>query len=78
MKYALVIEKARTYQVDSLIMADTLPELNRWLGTTFVDDVTNKRTTKRTYIKKYSGKSEIVYIISGNYEPFKIVKRIIE
>lgn len=77
MKYSLYIEKGSSYQVDSLISADTLPVVNRWIGGTFVDYNTNNRITKRTFIKQFSG-SEIVYVITGNVEPFKIEKRIIE
>lgn len=76
MKYALVIENATEYQVDSLINADTLPPLEKWIPSMFVDYTTNERITKRMYIKQYSNKSEVVYIITGLNEPFDIVKRI--
>lgn len=75
MRYALVIDNAKEYQVDSLITADTLPELDRWLGTTFIDHTTQEAVTKRMYIRKKSN-GEVVYIVTGNTEPFKIIKRI--
>lgn len=78
MKYALVIENATTYQVDSLINADTLPPLEKWIPSMFVDYTTNERITKRMYIKQYSRKSNIVYVITGLNEPFDIIKRITE
>lgn len=77
MKYSLYIEKASNYQVDSLINVDNLPKLERWIGNTFVDYNTNEMISKRMYIKEYSN-GEIVYVITGNTEPFKIEKRITE
>lgn len=77
MKYSLYIEKASDYQVDSLINADELPQLERWLGNTFVDYNTNEIISKRMYIRK-NNEGEIVYVITGNTEPFKIEKRITE
>ena len=77
MKYSLYIEKATDYQVDSLISVDKLPQLERWLGNTFVDYNTNEMISKRMYIKK-NDKGEVVYVITGNTEPFKIEKRITE
>ena len=75
MKNELVINNGTTYQVDSLIIADTLPSLNKWLGTTFMDETTQVKTIKRMYIKKYSKTHEVVYVITGIEEPFKIIKR---
>jgi len=75
MKQVLVIEQASLYQVDSLIDADTLPRFDRWISGTFVEYNSNKKITKRTIIKQFSG-SEIVYVVTGNTEPFKIEKRI--
>lgn len=77
MKYALVINDAKIQQVDSLILADTLPSLDKWIGGTFVDYETNKKIVKRVYIKQNPPK-EIVYIITGLTEPFNITKRISE
>jgi hypothetical protein len=77
MKYALIINNATTYQVDSLIVADTLPALEKWIYGTFVDDVTGNKIMKRMCFKK-NDKQEFVYVISGNIEPYHIVKRIKE
>lgn len=64
------------FQIDSLIKADTLPNINKWLCNSFIDYETNKRTVKRMYIKNYNDGTEIVYIIVGLEEPYKITKRI--
>ena len=76
MKYELVIENAKNYQIDSLIMADTLPQLAKWPGSIFVDYNTNERVTKRVFVKQYSKDNEVVYVITGNTEPYNVVKRI--
>ena len=52
MKYELIIENARTHQVDSLIMADTLPHLDRWPGSVFVDYNTSYMANGFNTIKK--------------------------
>lgn len=76
MKYELNINNGKTYQIDSLIKADTLPVLSNWIASTFVDYNTNKTITKRVYVRQYSKKCENVYIITGNNEPYGIIKRI--
>lgn len=76
MKYELNINNGKTYQIDSLIKADTLPALGNWIASTFVDYNTNKAVTKRVYVRQYSKKHENVYIITGNNEPYEIIKRI--
>ena len=53
LKYGLVINDAKQYQVDSLIVADTLPALNYWFTNSFRDYKTNEVFVKRTYIKEY-------------------------
>lgn len=72
------LNNCNQYQIDSLIVADTLPRLNRWLLTTYVDYETNEKVYKRMCIKKYSNGSECAYIIIGSNEPYKITKRITE
>lgn len=64
------------FQIDSIIKADTLPNLNKWLLSSFVDYETNKKVLKRVCIKQYKDGTEVMYIITGQNEPFKIVKRI--
>lgn len=75
MRYDLYIEKATLYQVDSIIIADTLPTLDLWLSTSFVDFQTNERILKRLCIKQCD-KIETVYVVVGNKEPYKLEKRI--
>ena len=75
-KYELCIENASTYQIDSLIIADTLPSLNFWYASVFVDYQTNEKVVKRMYIKAYDKQKEITYIIQGTKEPFYLEKRI--
>lgn len=64
------------FQVDSIIKADTLPSFNKWLHSSFVDYNTNERILKRMCIKRYNDGTEIIYIVVGKTEPFKISKRI--
>lgn len=76
LKYGLVINDAKQYQVDSLIVADTLPALNYWFTNSFRDYKTNEVFVKRTYIKEYKNNIEITYVITGISEPYHIEKRI--
>lgn len=76
LKYDLVIDNARQYQVDSLIKADTLPALTTWFTNSFRDYKTNEMFVKRTHIKEYKNNTEITYVITGNTEPYHIEKRI--
>ena len=76
MKVELHIDDAKAFQVDSLITADTLPSLDKWISSTFIDYNTNKPVVKRMYIKQYSLKHEILYLVIGESEPFEIIKRV--
>lgn len=76
LKYDLVINNAKQYQVDSLIKADTLPALATWFTNSFRDYKTNEIFVKRTHIKEYQNNTEITYVITGNIEPYHIEKRI--
>jgi hypothetical protein len=64
------------FQVDSIIKSDTLPKFNKWLCSSFVDYETNKKTLKRMCIKRYNDGTEVMYIVTGQMEPYKISKRI--
>ena len=68
---------ATAWQVDSICKADTLPTLDMWLVTTFNDFETGESIYKRMYIKEL-GVNEIIYIIMGNDEPYKVTRRITE
>lgn len=76
MKVEFHIDDAKAFQVDSLIIADTLPSLDKWISSTFIDYDTNKPVVKRMYIKQYSLKHEILYLVIGESEPFEIIKRV--
>jgi hypothetical protein len=76
MKMAYVIDNGREYQIDSIIMADTLPNIKKWMHMNYTDYETNKRVLKRMYVRVYDNNTESVYIIIGNSEPYKITKRI--
>lgn len=78
MKYELFIKDGKMYQVDSLINADNLPILDKWLSTAFTDYNTQEKVFKRFLVRKVSKEKEVVYIITGNTEPFTIIKRIKE
>ena len=75
LKYEMLIKNGSQFQVDSLITADTLPKLDMWYSTVFIDYETNNGIKKQVYIKK-NNQLEITYIIIGNKEPFYIEKRI--
>jgi hypothetical protein len=77
MKIEYVMDNAKTYQIDSIVVADTLPNIDKWLVMTYMDYETNKRILKRMYIRKYNNGSETSYIIIGSNEPYKVTKRII-
>lgn len=76
MKIAYTIENGTTYQIDSIIMADTLPNVKRWMHMNYTDYETNKKVLKRMYVRTYKNGNESTYIIIGNEEPYNITKRI--
>lgn len=78
MKITCNIDNGKYYQIDSIVKADTLPSVNKWLQSTFTDYETNQKYEKRLYVKTYNNGTEVVYIILGNKEPYKITKRITE
>ena len=78
MRVEWTMDNATLFQVDSLVNAESLPSFSRWLGTSFNDFETGIKTTKRMYIKRVSDSKEIVFIIIGNNEPFKVIKRVEE
>ena len=78
MKISCNIENGKEYQIDSIMTADTLPKLERWLSTIYLDYETNDKIQKRMYIRQYKNGTEAVYIIVGSKEPYKITKRITE
>ena len=78
MKISCNIENGKEYQIDSIMTADTLPKLERWLSVSYIDYETNDKIQKRMYIRQYKNGTEAVYIIVGSKEPYKITKRITE
>jgi hypothetical protein len=69
------VMNASKWQVDSICTADTLPSLDKWIINQFKDYETGEYITKYMYIKSL-GKDEIVYIIIGESEPYKVQRRI--
>lgn len=65
-------------QLDSICTVDFLPNQDKWISTTFTDYETNVEYLKKIYIKKYSDECEIIYILTGNKEPYRITRRITE
>lgn len=65
-------------QLDSICKADLLPDYNAWMTMNFTDYETNVVYTKRIYFKNYSEDVEVIYILMGNEEPYKITIRIAE
>lgn len=78
MKISCNIENAKQYQIDSIMVADTLPNLKKWLRSVYIDYETGERILKRMYIRQYDNGTESVYLIMGSEEPYKITKRITE
>lgn len=76
MKISYIIEDGTEYQIDSIIMADTLPNIKRWMHMNYTDYETNKKILKRMYVRTYKNGNESTYIIIGNEEPYNITKRI--
>ena len=66
---------ATAAQVDSICVVDTLPNIDTWLGASFTDYETGEKIIKRMYFKNW-GKTEIVYTITGNKEPYNVSMRI--
>ena len=78
MRITCNIENGTFEQIDSIIIADTLPSLNKWLRSVYIDYETSNRIMKHMYIRTYDNGTESVYVIMGSDEPFKITKRITE
>lgn len=78
MRVTCNIQNGKEYQIDSLVNADALPMLNKWLSSVYVDYETNKKILKRMYVRTYEDGTEAVYVITGEKEPYKIQKRITE
>lgn len=70
--------KVNERQIDSICNVDLLPNYRTWLSAKFTDYETNTVYLKRMYIKEYSDEEEIIYIIIGDNEPYKITRRIVE
>lgn len=67
------------YQVDSMCCADTLKNIDEWIHSSFQDYETNKRITKRMYIKKYNFGSEIIYTLLPYQDSlYKVSVRIVK
>lgn len=64
------------YQLDSICDADTLPYYDTWIKARFTDYETNTVFIKRMCFKNESDYDEIIYILIGENEPYKITKRI--
>lgn len=66
------------HQIDSICEADMLPNYTEWLKARFTDYETNTVFVKRMYFKSCSDENEVIYILIGESEPYKITKRIAE
>lgn len=77
MRMEQTLLNATQHQVDSVCVADSLPKIKTWTGTSFTDFETRQVTIKRTYIKRANNK-ETVYIVIGQKAPYIIEKRISE
>ena len=66
------------HQLDSICEVDMIPTYDKWIKTSFIDYETDSVFTKRLYLKSYSEENEVIYILLGEKEPYKITKRIAE
>lgn len=64
-------------QVDSMCVADGLPRnIETWTTTTYNDYETNKKVSKKMYIKELTEKNELIYLLSEDKEKmYKVIKR---
>jgi hypothetical protein len=76
MEVAYHIEQGSKQQLDSIITVDNLPNFRNWLYSEFSDYETGRRISKKTCIVVHEDGREIVYIVVGLKEPYKITKRI--
>lgn len=73
LSYCMMINNS---QLDSICNVDSLPNFKKWVSAKFTDYETNKVYFKRMYIKQYDDDYELIYILVGNEEPYKITRRI--
>jgi len=64
------------HQLDSICTVDTLPNYDTWIKARFTDYETNTVFVKRMCFKKTPEYDEVLYILVGDNEPYKITKRI--
>ena len=64
------------YQLDSICAVDTLPNYDTWIKARFTDYETNTVFVKRMCFKKTPEYEEVIYILVGENDPYKITKRI--
>lgn len=67
--------QATRHQIDSICVADTLPNFNKWLGQEFKDYETGEVIIKKMYVKTRNG-YEATYIVNGKNEPYTVTQRI--
>lgn len=77
MRNSYVMENVTQRQLDSICVADTLPNINEWTGSIFVDFETRQTVVKRICLKSKEPK-QILYVIIGEKEPYKVERRITE
>ena len=77
MMNSYVMENVTQRQVDSICVADTLPNFKEWVGSIYVDFETRQTVVKRIYMKSKEPK-QILYVIVGEEEPYKVERRITE
>lgn len=77
MRNSYVMENVTQRQVDSICVADTLPNIKEWTGSVYVDFETRQTIVKRIYMKSNEPK-QILYVVIGEGEPYKVERRITE
>lgn len=77
MRNSYVMENVTQRQLDSICVADILPNINEWKGSIFVDFETRQTVVKRFFLKSKEPK-QILYVVIGEKEPYKVERRITE
>ena len=64
------------YQMDSIVVADTLPPLNRWVSYNIQTYRRGETVHRKMYIRNYPSGNMSRYVVTGYAEPYNISKTI--
>ena len=64
------------YQMDSIVVADTLPPLNRWVSYNIQTYRSGETVHRKMFIRNYPSGNMSRYVVTGYAEPYNISKTI--